>query len=124
MDEADTTILNDVLKVLNENRRDLWIDIHNLRVQQYGSSFHIDCHLTLPWYNDLQTSHDELKRVEDLIHEQFHDRVELFIHPDPCIPSSCSICQLQNCKVRQHPFEKKTEWTLENVMKNEKHHLD
>lgn len=123
MDEADTTILSDVLKVLNENRNELWIDIHNLRIQQYGSSFHIDCHLTLPWYNDLQTSHDELKRVENLIIKNFDDKVELFIHPDPCLPFSCNICQLQQCKVRQHSFDKKVEWTLENVMKNEKHQI-
>lgn len=123
MDEADVTILNDVLKVLNENRNEMWIDIHNLRVQQYGSSYHIDCHLTLPWYNDLKTSHDELKKIEDLIHDKFDDRVELFIHADPCMPFSCSICQLKNCTVRRYPFEKKLEWTLENIIKNEKHHI-
>jgi cation diffusion facilitator family transporter len=123
MDEADENVLSDVLKVLNDYRNEQWIDIHNLRVQQYGSSFHIDCHVTLPWYNDLQTSHDELKKMEALIERQFDERVELFIHPDPCIPLSCSICQIADCKVRQKPFERKMEWTLENVLKNERHQL-
>lgn len=123
MDEADENILKDVLKVLNEHRKVNWIDIHNLRVQQYGSSFHIDCHLTLPWYNDLQSSHDELKKMEDIIFSKFDERVELFIHPDPCISISCGICQISDCKVRQNPFEKKMEWTLDNVLKNEKHQV-
>jgi len=123
LDEADENVLNDVLKVLNDNRNPNWIDIHNLRVQQYGSSFHIDCHVTLPWYNDLQSSHDELKKMEALIEKQFDERVELFIHPDPCIPISCGICQIADCKVRQNPFEKKMEWTLDNVLKNERHQL-
>ena len=123
MDEADTVVLNDVLDTLNKTRIDKWIDIHNLRVQQYGSSYHIDCHVTLPWYHDLQTSHDELKKMEDIIYKKYDDRVELFIHPDPCIPLSCAICQLSECAVRQHPFEKKIGWTLENVMKDEKHQV-
>jgi cation diffusion facilitator family transporter len=123
MDEADESILKEVIIVLNNNRHPNWIDIHNLRILQYGSSYHIDCHITLPWYNDLKTSHDELKKVEDLVLQKFHDKVELFIHPDPCLPFSCSICQLSECKVRQKPFEQKVAWTLENVMLNQKHQL-
>lgn len=123
MDEADESVLRDVVNVLNENRNEKWIDIHNLRIQQYGSSFHIDCHITLPWYDNLQTSHDELKKIEDLILAKFHQRVELFIHPDPCLPFSCSVCSLNHCEVRQKPFERKLEWNLENILKNEKHQL-
>ncbi len=123
MDEADTGILKEMVAIMNNNRHDNWIDIHNLRVLQYGSSYHIDCHITLPWYNDLQTSHDELKKMEDLIIAKFHHKVELFIHPDPCMSFSCSLCQISDCKVRQKPFEHKIEWTLDNVMLNAKHHL-
>jgi cation diffusion facilitator family transporter len=124
MDEADENILKDVIQVLNDNRNPKWIDMHNLRIQQYGSSFHIDCHITLPWYDDLQTSHDELKKIEDLIHEKFNQKVELFIHPDPCLPFSCSICQINECRVRQQPFKQKITWTIENLLKNEKHRID
>lgn len=123
MDEADETIISDVIQVLNEHRNESWIDIHNLRILQYGSSYHIDCHITLPWYNDLKTSHDELKNIENLITVKFHDKVELFIHPDPCLPFSCSLCQLKECPVRQRPFEQKVAWTSENVMRNAKHQL-
>lgn len=123
MDEADENIINDVIQVLNEHRNKNWIDIHNLRILQYGSSYHIDCHITLPWYNDLRTSHDELKNIEDLITAKFHDKVELFIHPDPCLPFSCSLCQLTECPVRQRPFDRKIEWTSANVLRNEKHQL-
>jgi cation diffusion facilitator family transporter len=123
MDEADEYVLNDVVKVLNDNRKPIWIDFHNLRIQQYGSSFHIDCHITLPWYNDLKTTHDELKNIEELITDKFHHQVELFIHPDPCLPFSCNLCQLNNCSVRQNPFAQKIEWTIENILLNEKHKI-
>jgi cation diffusion facilitator family transporter len=123
MDEANETILKEMVDILNTNRHTNWIDIHNLRILQYGSSYHIDCHITLPWYHDLQTSHEELKKVETLMMKKFHHKVELFIHPDPCLPFSCSICQITDCKVRQNPFTQKVEWTLDNVMLNQKHHL-
>jgi cation diffusion facilitator family transporter len=123
MDEADEAILKDVIRVLNEHRNPKWIDIHNLRIQQYGSSYHIDCHITLPWYDNLQQVHDELKHIEDMIHLRFHEKVELFIHPDPCMPFSCPICNIEDCPVRQHPFRYKIDWTLENLLKNEKHRI-
>lgn len=123
MDEADETLLQEVVEVLNKNRHTTWIDIHNLRVQQYGSSYHIDCHITLPWYDNLQTTHDELKNIEDLIIQKFHNRVELFIHPDPCIPTSCGICAVVNCEYRKQPFVKTLDWTLQNMLTNEKHSL-
>lgn len=123
MDAADGDVLKDMIGVLNTHRHSNWIDVHNLRIQQYGSSFHVDCHITLPWYHDLQTSHDELKKIEALIIDKFHNKVELFIHPDPCLPFSCSICQLKDCKVRQKPFERTIEWTTDNVILNSKHHL-
>ncbi len=123
MDEADENILKEVINVLQTNRTPFWIDIHNLRIQQYGSSYHIDCHVTLPWYQDLKTSHDELKNMENLIAREFHRKVELFIHPDPCLPFSCSLCKLKDCPERQKPFERQVEWTVENVMRNEKHQL-
>jgi cation diffusion facilitator family transporter len=123
MDEADDQVLQEVLNVLNEFRKPNWIDIHNLRVLQYGSHYHIDCHVTLPWYESLQISHDALKEMEFLIAKAFQQKVELFIHPDPCIPASCSLCTLTECTVRQKPFINRMEWTLENVLRNQKHEL-
>lgn len=124
MDEADLQIIEHVLSVLNKNRKDNWIDIHNLRIQQYGSSFHLDCHVTLPWYHDLKKSHDELLEMETLIRNEFHEQVELFIHPDPCLPASCQICNVNPCEFRHAAKQTTVEWTLGNILKNEKHHLN
>jgi cation diffusion facilitator family transporter len=49
MDEADMELLSEVVKEINANRDDRWIDLHNLRVIKYGPLMHIDCHLTMPW---------------------------------------------------------------------------
>ncbi len=123
MDETDMEIIKELLPVLNENRKPEWIDIHNLRVVKYGSHFHIDAHLTMPWFWSLEKSHQEVKAIDEMASEKFHQHLELFIHADPCVPSSCGICELANCTERKYAFTQKLEWTLRNVLKDEKHQL-
>ena len=121
MDEADIKLLKEIIKVLNENRRENWIDLHNLRVIKYGSLLHIDCHLTIPWYFNIHQAHDEIDALTNLIKEKFGNGIELFVHTDGCLNYSCSICFKENCDKRQRPFQKKIEWKLENVVSNKKH---
>jgi cation diffusion facilitator family transporter len=121
LDEADFEKLKQVISLLNKKRRDKWIDIHKLRVLKYGAQLHIDCHITLPWYESLEDTHSEVSVLEQLIKEDFQGEVEFFIHSDPCIPSSCSICALTTCKVRQFPFSGKLDWTMENMLPDKKH---
>jgi cation diffusion facilitator family transporter len=124
LDEADYDKLHFLIGVLNKSRRSKWIDIHNLRVLKYGSHLHIDCHLTLPWYDSLEESHAEVSAVEKLIKEELLGEVEFFIHSDPCLPSSCPICTLVGCKVRKADFVKRLDWTIENLLPDQKHRLD
>ncbi len=123
MDEADIKLLNQFIKILNENRRANWIDLHNLRVIKYGSLLHFDCHLTVPWYLNINEAHVEIDELHILIKKQFGDASELFVHTDGCLPTGCPICIKTDCPVRQHVFEKRLQWTLENIISNEKHHL-
>ncbi len=121
MDEADVKILERVVKALNENRRDNWIDIHNLRVVKYGAMMHIDCHFTLPWYMNLVDAHKELNILTDIVEKEFGDTIEFFVHTDDCREKSCAICLKKDCSVRLHAFEKKIEWNLINIADNERH---
>jgi cation diffusion facilitator family transporter len=115
LDETDTAVVESIIKILGENRRDNWIDIHNLRVLKYGARLHIDCHLTLPYYLTLLEAHDEVHAVENLVKEKTENEVELFIHADPCLPPSCTVCSRTDCKVRKQEFIRRTEWNLRNV---------
>lgn len=121
MDEADFELLTDVVAHLESNRQDNWIDVHNLRIIKYGDAIHIDCHVTLPWYFSVEQGHDEIEKIEALIGEQLPNNLESFIHIDPCLKKSCSICVLKNCDKRREPFDHKVNWTLDNVMLNKKH---
>lgn len=121
MDETDLELLKRIIAVLEENRSDNWIDIHNFRVIKYGATYHIDCHLTVPWYFDVREAHIEVESLTDLIIRYYGAEVELFVHTDPCVPSSCSICSISECKVRQHKFEGRLKWDMGNVLSNKKH---
>ncbi|MBN8836540.1 MAG: cation transporter [Sphingobacteriia bacterium] len=121
MDEADMQLLKKFVLELDKHKKDNWIDLHNLRVIKYGTTLHIDCHLTIPWYLNIHQAHEEIDALEALIIQTFGDAVELFVHTDGCLPFSCSICGVANCKERQHPFKRRLEWTLANILSNEKH---
>jgi cation diffusion facilitator family transporter len=123
LDEADYEKLNQVVEILNKNRRDKWIDMHNLRVLKYGSHLHVDAHITLPWYDKLENSHGEVTAVENLIKNKLEGDVEFFIHADPCLPISCPICPIKDCTVRQAEFVKRLDWTLKNMLPDQKHKL-
>jgi cation diffusion facilitator family transporter len=122
MDETDMKIVDKVIEILSAHRRHNWIDIHNMRVQQYGNNYHIDCHVTLPWYLELNEAHEEMKHIEKLVNREFAgSEVEFFIHMDPCIPSCCHYCLKEECRVRQHAYMGEITWTRDNVMPNRKH---
>lgn len=122
MDEQDFELNVKVIDYINQNRKVDWIDVHNFRVIKYGEVIHVDCHMTMPWYYTLQQSHDGMKLLEECLEDSVENPVEAFIHVDPCMPKSCTICEIQGCLHRVKPFEKRIEWTLDNVSKNQKHH--
>lgn len=120
MDETDTSLVNNIVTFLEKERKPDWIDIHNLRTQQYGHDLHIDCHITIPYYYDLVRVHDEVEAIEQLVKRNIDNDVELFIHVDPCLPNCCNYCSVE-CLVRKHPQERTITWNVNNVMNNAKH---
>ena len=123
MDEADIKLLSHLVTLLNHNRSVNWIDLHNLRVIKYGSVLHIDCHLTVPWFLNVNEAHNEVDALSALVRKEFGEAVELFVHTDGCLPFSCKICNKENCAERKYNFEKRIDWTLENISQNKKHEL-
>jgi cation diffusion facilitator family transporter len=124
MDEADDQLLQKVVDLLNANRKVNWIDLHNLRIIKYGPTLHLDCHLTVPWYLNVHEAHGEIDNLSNLVRKNFGESVELFVHSDGCMDFSCPLCDKMDCPVRQHPFEKKIPWTMENISKNHKHTIN
>lgn len=123
MDESDEQLLKELVAYLQANRDPNWVDLHNLRIVKYGSVLHVDCHLTVPWYFTVKEGHTETEKLEELIHQEFGERIELNIHTDYCHDFSCPLCAIEECEVRQHPFKERKEWTVTNVVSVKKHRL-
>ncbi|BDD03535.1 cation diffusion facilitator family transporter [Aureibacter tunicatorum] len=121
MDEADYKEVEKVVEMLSKHRRDEWIDVHNLRIIKYGPALHVDCHVTLPRYYELEKAHDLVDSIEKLAGEESEVPIEFFIHADPCLPSACEICRVKDCPARQFEFKEAVEWNLANVMQVNRH---
>ncbi len=124
MDEVDLKLLARMVEILNANRIENWVDLHNLRVIKYGTKLHLDCHLTVPWYLNVHEAHNEIDKLAAIIRKEFGESLELFVHSDGCLPFQCTICEKVNCQERKNNFEQKVEWTLNNISQNKKHTKD
>jgi len=124
MDESDVQLLEQLVKLLNAHRKENWIDLHNVRIIKFGGTLHLDAHLTVPWYLNVHEAHVEIETIARLVRTQFGDSLELFVHSDGCLDFSCRICEKKGCEVRQFPFERRVLWTVNNLIKDKKHHIN
>lgn len=121
LDSADNQVLTQMVAYMENNREPAWIDIHQFRVQKFGDSYHVDAHVTLPWYYSLKEAHEKVRSLEIMINNAVPQEIELFIHSDPCTPIGCSICTIENCPNRIHPFIEKVTWTLSTLLPDHRH---
>lgn len=123
MDEKDEQLLAEIVNVLAENRKSEWIDIHNMKVQQFGNQLHIDAHITLPYYYSLREAHKEMENVIKLLLKHTDRSIDFNFHMDDCKPFSCEICSM-DCPFREMPFSKTIKWNARNISQLEKHRLE
>jgi divalent metal cation (Fe/Co/Zn/Cd) transporter len=116
MDASDPELLKQIADVLARNRRDAWIDIHQLRAWQAGNFIHVDFHLILPQEYSLQASHREVKILEELIEDHFDGRASVLIHTDPCEDEACPICRREICDLRSSDLSCNTSWSMASLV--------
>ena len=81
MDEADEELLEKMVKAFNANRKENWVDVHNLRVIKYGSILHVDCHLTVPWYLNVNEAHAEIEALGSIIKRSSVNQLNFLFTP-------------------------------------------
>jgi cation diffusion facilitator family transporter len=116
MDAADPETLTQVIDALESARKPGWIDVHRLRALQIGYSRHVDLHLTVPRFWDVDTSHDEQEDLAEVINRALAGRTGLLAHLDPCTDACCSFCSYEPCAIRAGAFSGKRPWNLENAV--------
>ncbi|GJH39654.1 cation transporter [Capnocytophaga sp. HP1101] len=123
MDEKDEALFSELVNILQENRKKEWIDIHNMRIQQFGAHLHIDAHITLPYYYSLKDAHQEMEKVIHLLAEKVDRTIEFNFHLDYCKPFSCELCTI-DCPFRQKPFVQIIQWDVKNIAGVAKHRYE
>lgn len=115
MDAEDLEVITKIGKVFAQKIFPGIIRIHYTRVIRSGRYHHIDAHVVLPEFWDVQKAHDETDRFEKLVFESYPNEGEIHFHLDPCRRAYCEVCDLENCPVRQKPFVKRLSFTLEEL---------
>lgn len=116
VDSADDKTLGDMLKAVNRDRREDWVDIHNMKSISYGNSIFVTCDLTLPWYYTVRRSHEACMALQNEINDEFSGRAQISIHSDPCVPElQCVHCIMKECPERRHPFVASVGFTLRDI---------
>jgi cation diffusion facilitator family transporter len=116
MDAADDALLASLAALLEKDRPAQWIDVHGLRAWRSGAELHVDLHLVVPRYLDvdrLHTLHDEIERRLEPLHG------EAVVHFDPCRPAHCAGCLMPACPVRSAPPGERPILTRERVTRTD-----
>ena len=119
MHASDPDLLKEIASLLAEHRKDVWIDIHQLRAWRSGSFVYIDFHLVLPRDYSLEEAHSEVKELEKLIADHFGGAASLLIHTDPCIDPDCPVCRRHLCGLRQQEYGGEVSWKWETLIRQE-----
>jgi len=116
MDEAEPALLQRIVQTLQAARQPSWIDLHNLRAWRSGPRYHVDFHLTLPRYWDLEHGHDVAQDIEELIQKTQPTHGDVIIHLDPCLAADCPSCAMLSCPVRAAAHHRSPAWTVASAI--------
>lgn len=115
MMETDPVIIEKISQLLSANRKDHWIDAHELRYWQSGDTIFIDFHIILPYFFTIERSHKDEKEFDEKLRSEFANS-QIKIHFDYCVPELCKFCIYQKCEVRKEDTSVDFEWNVEKLM--------
>lgn len=123
MDEADFKLIEKFGKLIDTNKYDEWIDIHNFKLVKYGDVFHINCDLVLPWNMYLSEAHAEGEKLKKILMSNFNEDIVFHLHTDECFKEYCRHCRRAHCNERTNAFESQLYFEIKNFTqeKTEKH---
>lgn len=114
MNETDKKTLEKLTEILSNNKKDYWIDIHELRYWQSGDRIFLDFHLILPYYFTIQQSHTEENEIEVIMQKEFNNS-QIKIHFDFCVNELCKFCSYEKCEVRAFPHTIFFDWDVKKL---------
>jgi len=115
IDEVDHEALRGLAKAFTDHRIPGIIDIHHLKLIRSGRFHHVDVHIVVPEYWNITEAHFVAHDFEKKVMNTYFYDGEVAFHIDPCLREYCRTCEVQNCQVRKHSFEKRREFTPKSM---------
>ncbi len=116
MNRAEPELLEDISELLETHRKEIWIDVHQLRAWRSGTLIHMDFHLILPRHFSLEEAHREGKGLEYLINDHFGGDTSVLIHLDPCNDPDCPVCRRNRCELRGEEQKEHVRWNRHTLI--------
>lgn len=115
MDEEDFEVITKVGALFQKHVFPGIIRIHHTRVIRSGSYHHIDAHVVVPEYWDVEKAHNETSRFEKSVIKEYYSDGEIHFHVDPCRQAYCEACDVSDCPVRKKIFIERIPFSLEEL---------
>ena len=112
-----------VTRCINHERDENVIDVHHLRVVRYGSSVHVDAHMTVPGRLTVEEVEKIVDRFSKAIKDQLGDDVDITFMAESCDNMFCRYCQDEGCDHRAVGFVDIKYLGIDTVIKNDTHYL-
>jgi cation diffusion facilitator family transporter len=116
LDEEDTSLLAALVEAAEKTVGTGIIRIHNLRVIRAGRFHHVDAHLVVPEFWDVNRAHAAADAFEQRLFHTMGLEGEIVFHTDPCQRLFCSACDLADCPIRRRPYHHRPSLTVEEAV--------
>jgi len=91
------------------------IDVHELRAWRSGRIRHVDVHVVVPRYRDVDTLHALHEELGRVLHDADEGPADVVIHFDPCRPWLCDGCAVEGCPIRGAALRERPPLTVESA---------
>ena len=119
LDQEDPEVLEELARVFSKNAGKGIIQLHHTKTIRSGWFHHIDTHVVVPEFWTVYETHERLKTFEEQVISDYKYKGEMNFHVDPCLKNYCKNCDLKDCSIRQHEFEKPMPVLIEHLRSKE-----
>lgn len=116
LDEEDPELLAAFVGSLASRTGNGIIRVHQLRAIRAGRFHHITAHLVVPEFWTVHRAHDMAEDLAAELMRELPGDSDVSFHTDPCERDYCTMCDLQDCAVRQRPFTRLQPLTVEEAV--------
>jgi hypothetical protein len=81
-----------------------------------GRFHHVDAHLVLPEFWPVGRAHEAADSFERRLFQTLGLEGEIVFHTDPCRRLYCPACDLDECPIRRHPYQRRPTLTVEEAV--------